>query len=306
MNAKKRALGKGLSALLDNADYQSKQVYDAEKDILPVGTIGRVPIDIIESNPYQPRTDFDEEAMQDLAASIKEQGIIQPITLRKLDFNKLQLISGERRLKAAKMAGLTDIPAYIVVAEEHAVLEMAIVENIQRENLNPLEIALGYQQLIQNYELTQEMLSERLGKSRSSITNYLRLLKLPAEIQLGLRQELISMGHAKALLAMEKLQNMLDVYQDILVQQLSVRDTEIVIQELNSRPDHEGHGGEEGNKKRSVKIMASRYQKQLCKQLEGSLQTRVSIRNKKDGKGTLLIAFASDDELERIATRLNE
>ncbi len=305
MNAKKRALGKGLSALLDNAGYSSQQTYDAEQDLLPVGTVGKVPVDIIEANPFQPRSDFDEEALRDLAASIKEQGVIQPITLRKLEANKLQLISGERRLKAARMAGLTDIPAYIVLAEDSALLEMAIVENIQRENLNPIEIAMGYQQLIQDHKLTQEMLSERLGKSRPSITNYLRLLKLPAEIQIGLRQDLITMGHAKALLSIADIQTMMDLYQDILAQQLSVREVEEIVQNnINGGEDAEDQT--EQQKKKKARASASQQQIQACRELESKLKTSVRIRNMKGGKGSLLIDFESEDHFERILRRLGK
>ena len=167
MNAKKRALGKGLSALLDQADLDIQSGYDVERDLLAAGTIAKVSLDLIDSNPYQPRTDFDEDALLELAASIKEQGVIQPVTVRKGDDGRFQLVSGERRCKASRLAGLTEVPAYIITANDNAMLEMAIVENIQRENLNPIEIALAYKQLILGYDLTQEMLSERLGKSIS-------------------------------------------------------------------------------------------------------------------------------------------
>ena len=232
MNAKKRALGKGLSALLDQSGIEPQPIYDIEKDLLPVGTVGKVLLESIESNPYQPRTDFDEEALQDLAASIKEQGVIQPVTVRRGQDGKFQLISGERRCKAARMAGLTEIPAYIIIATDNAMLEMAIVENIQRENLNPIEISLAYKLLIDQYDLTQEMLSERLGKSRSSIANYLRLLNLPGEIQIGLRNDHISMGHARALVSVDDIQTQLDLYQDILAQGLSVREVEEIVKGL--------------------------------------------------------------------------
>ncbi len=301
MNAKKRALGKGLGALLDDSGVEPQPVYDVEKDLLAVGTIGKVPIDIIEVNPHQPRTDFDEEALNDLAASIKEQGVIQPITLRKIDDNKLQLISGERRLKASKMAGLTDIPAYIIAAEDNTMLEMAIVENIQRENLNPIEIAMGYKQLIEDYKLTQETLSERLGKSRSSIANFLRLLKLPGEIQIGLRQELISTGHAKALLSLEDPQTQLEVYQDVLAQDLSVRELEEIIRQLlNSE--------EEKHKKpaKKQKTTDQKEHRELRKILEERFNTRIQLKNRTNGQGSIVISYRSESDLLRIAELLTQ
>jgi len=303
MNAKKKALGKGLGALLDNSGAETQPTYDVEKDLLPTGTIGKVPIDIIETNPHQPRSDFDEEALNDLAASIKEQGIIQPITVRKLEDNRLQLISGERRLKAARMAGLTDLPAYIIVADDHSMLEMAIVENIQRENLNPVEIALGYKQLIQDYNLTQENLSERLGKSRPSIANYLRILNLPGEIQLGLRQDLISIGHAKALLPLEDVQTLLEVYQDTLAQNLSVRELEeIVKQIITDNKTEEKDKPETLNRKKQVTEEQKAFQQELAKKFD----TRVSIKNKTGGKGSIVINFGSKEEFDKIVKKLKD
>ncbi len=302
MNAKKRALGRGLGALLDNSGYEAQPTYDVEKDLLPVGTIGKVPIDIIEVNPYQPRTDFDDEALKDLAASIKEQGVIQPVTLRKLEENKLQLISGERRLIAARMAGLHDIPAYIVTADDHSLLEMAIVENIQRENLNPIEIALGYKQLIEDYKLTQEMLSERLGKNRSSIANYLRLLNLPGEIQIGLRRELISMGHAKAMLAVDDIPTLLDIYQDTLAQSLSVREVEEVIKNITSQEKQKKHP--EKDKPASKNLNTAQQAFQL--KLEQILDAPVKLKNSTGGKGTITISFHSKEDFERIARILKK
>ncbi len=302
MIAKKRALGKGLGALLDNSGYEVQPTYDVEKDLLPVGTIGKVPIDIIEVNPYQPRSNFDQEALKDLAASIKKQGVIQPITLRKLEENKLQLISGERRLIAARMASLNDIPAYIVAADDHSLLEMAIVENIQRENLNPIEIALGYKQLIQDYKLTQEMLSERLGKNRSSIANYLRLLNLPGEIQIGLRQELISMGHAKALLAVDDIQTLLDIYQDTLAQNLSVREVEEIIKNITSQEEQK----EQPKKGKPASRKPNLTQQKFQKKLEQTLNTPVRLKTTASGKGTITISFQSQEDFERIANILKK
>ncbi len=303
MNARKKALGKGLGALLDHSGVEAQPTYDVEKDLLPTGTIGKVPIDIIDTNPHQPRSDFDEDALNDLAASIKEQGVIQPITVRKLEDNKLQLISGERRLKAARLAGLTDLPAYVVAADDHAMLEMAIVENIQRENLNPVEIALGYKQLIQDYKLTQESLSERLGKSRPSIANYLRILNLPGEIQLGLRQDLISMGHAKALLPLEDVPTLLEVYQDTIEQNLSVRELEEVVKQiLSNEESEEKTAPQEKLKKQRITEAQKVFQQELAKRLN----TRVNIRNKKGDKGSIVISFDSREAFDRIVNELKD
>ncbi len=301
MNAKKRALGKGLGALLDNSGVEPQPTYDVGKDLMAVGTIGKVSIDLIEANPYQPRTDFDEEALNDLAASIKEQGVIQPITLRKIDGQKLQLISGERRLKASKMAGLKEIPAYIMSADDHSMLEMAIVENIQRENLNPVEIAMGYKRLIHEYELTQEMLSERLGKSRPSIANHLRLLNLPGEIQIGVRQEMITMGHAKALLSIEDFQTQMEVYQDIIEQSLSVREVEEIIRDLGSKDESPQPGKK---KKESSSIPDSEASDRLKRDLEGIYEAKVQVKAKPGGKGSIMIHYKSIDDLNRISILL--
>lgn len=298
MTAKKRALGKGLGALLGSSGIEPQPVYDVEKDLLPTGTIGKVPLDIIELNPYQPRTDFDEDALNDLAASIKEQGVIQPVTLRKIEDNKLQLISGERRVKAAKLVGFTHIPAYIITAEEGTMLEMAIVENIQREDLNPIEIALGYKQLIDNYDLTQEMLSEKLGKSRSSIANILRLLKLPGDIQLGIRQEMVTTGHAKALLAIEDTQTQLEIFHDIIAQELSVRETEEIIKNIDNQPSKETSSPDK--KKDSAKIKFPELQQEL----ENIFNTPVQIKSRVKGKGAIIIKFNSGEELNRLSELL--
>jgi ParB family chromosome partitioning protein len=304
MNAKKRALGKGLSALLEGSGGETQPVYDAEKDLLPVGTIGKVPLDLIESNPYQPRTDFDEEALQELAASIKEQGVIQPVTLRKMDDGKLQLISGERRYKASLLAGLSDIPAYIITATDHSMLEMAITENIQREDLNPIEVALGYKQLIQEYQLTQEMLSERMGKSRSAIANFLRLLKLPSDIQLGLRQDLISVGHARALLSLSDLQTQLDVYQDILSEGLSVRAVEDIVKDLLEEKKEDAEQAPEVGPLPPSPLQEELQQAE--KDLAYLYDSRVRVRVRTNGKGSIQIGFTSHDDLDRILSLLKK
>lgn len=225
---KKQALGRGLSALLKDPENDIKSIEDKNADKV-VGNILEVEIDSIEINPFQPRTNFNEEALQELASSIKELGVIQPITVRKLDFNKYQLISGERRLRASKLVGMTTIPAYIRIANDNESLVMALVENIQRHDLDPIEIALSYQRLIDEIQLTQEQMSERVGKKRSTITNYLRLLKLDPIIQTGIRDGFISMGHGRAIIGIEDLDVQSDIYQKIVSQNLSVRETEALV-----------------------------------------------------------------------------
>lgn len=304
MNAKKRALGKGLSALLDQSEVDVQPIYDIERDLLAVGTISKVPLDSIESNPYQPRTDFDQQALNELAASIKEQGVIQPVTLRRHDNGSLQLVSGERRCKASRMAGLTEVPAYIIKATDGSMLEMAIVENIQRQNLNPIETALGYKQLQEEFSLTQEMLSERLGKSRSSIANHLRLLNLPGEIQIGLRQDIISVGHAKVLASVTDTTIQLELYQDIIAQGISVRDLEEIVKSLSEpMPHHE----EEPEK---AKPGTSNEDKQKFVKLQKSLGeiygSRVQVKGKSGGKGSITIHFESEQDLERIISLVNK
>ncbi len=301
MNAKKRALGKGLGALLDTPGVEVQPQYDIEKDLHAVGTVAMVALNLIESNPFQPRSDFDEESLKELAVSIKEQGVIQPVTIRKLEDGKFQLISGERRCKASAMADLKEIPAYIRTANDQEMKEMAIVENIQRENLNPIEIAMGFQQLIEDFKLTQEMLSERLGKSRSSITNHLRLLKLPGEIQIGLRKELISMGHARALVSVDNVQNQLDIFNDIMAQGLSVRDVEEIVKNLNDL-QQEQDTQEQPTKPKSDNTKFKDLQKTLS-QFYG---TKVQIKSRTGGKGAIMINFASEQELERILGLVNK
>ena len=224
---KKKVLGRGLSALLENTPDEHPEGDLAQ--VRTAGAISRVPVQMIESNPFQPRQHFDETELHELALSISEHGIIQPLTLRKVDHNKYQLIAGERRLRACLMAGLTRIPAYVRTADDVAMLEMALVENIQRQDLDPIEVAISYQRLIEECNLTQENLSTRVGKQRSTIANYLRLLKLPAEIQLGLRNAQLSMGHARTLINIEDPAIQLVIYHKILANNLSVRKIEELV-----------------------------------------------------------------------------
>ncbi|MEZ4929417.1 MAG: ParB/RepB/Spo0J family partition protein [Chitinophagales bacterium] len=227
-NKSKEALGKGIRALLNNIDDEATKpkAKDTENDYEQTGTVVKIPLTQIEVNPFQPRVEFNEEALNDLSESIKIHGVIQPITVRKIGTKKFQLIAGERRLRASKLAGLEEVPAYVRVANDQESLEIALIENIQREDLNALEIALNYQRLLDECSLTHEDLSTRLGKSRTAVTNYLRLLKLPPDIQSALKSKTISMGHARALVGIDDLLMQTDIFKTVKQKNLSVRQTE--------------------------------------------------------------------------------
>ncbi|MFT3740854.1 MAG: ParB/RepB/Spo0J family partition protein [Breznakibacter sp.] len=295
MTAKKNVLGRGLGALIENADELQKAK--------PSASINEVEISTIEANPFQPRTRFDEEKLAELAQSIREIGIIQPLTLRKLGENKYQIIAGERRFRAAKIAGLDKVPAYVRTADDDTMLEMALVENIQREDLDPIEVAISYQRLIEECNLTQESLSERVGKKRSTISNYLRLLKLPAEIQLGLREKQISMGHARAIINIEDPATQLMIYEQILEYDFSVRKVEEVVRELTSEPAEKPV--EEEAPKKEKTVMPEEYKK-LKQQLSNFFKTNIQFSRGDDGKGKIVIPFRSDDELEKIIAVLDK
>jgi ParB family chromosome partitioning protein len=230
---KKQALGRGLSALLKDPSNDIISAKDKNADTI-IGNIVELDIEAIEINPFQPRTNFNEETLRELASSIKELGVIQPITVRKLEFNKFQLVSGERRFRASKLIGLKTIPAYIRIANDQESLEMALVENIQRQDLDPIEIALSYQRLIDEINLTQEQMSERVGKKRSTIANYLRLLKLDPIIQTGMRDGFISMGHGRAIINIEDQNIQLNIYEKIITDKLSVRATEELVKNFHN------------------------------------------------------------------------
>ena len=234
MAKQKKALGRGLSAILSNPKTDITQTATKNSTATPLGSVGKIKLNTIQVNPFQPRTHFNKEALKELALSIKELGVIQPITVRKLGYDKYQLISGERRFRASKLAGLNTIPAYIRVANDQEMLEMALVENIQRKNLDALEIALSYQLLIDECQLTQEKLSQRVGKKRSTVTNYLRLLRLNPIIQAGIQDEMIGIGHAKTLLNIEDENQQLELYKNIITNSLSVRQTESIAKKLKS------------------------------------------------------------------------
>jgi ParB family transcriptional regulator, chromosome partitioning protein len=297
MKEKKRALGRGLSALLENPENEKLEQDMGEISI--AGSVANILIDHIEVNPFQPRNHFDEIALKDLSNSIKEQGIIQPVTVRKTDKGKYQLISGERRLKAAVMAGLRDIPAYIRIANDGAMLEMALVENIQRENLNAMEISLSYQQLIDDYNLTQEQLSERLGKNRTTITNYLRLLKLPAEIQVAIRQDKITMGHARALININDVKKQLSLYRKIIEKNLSVRNVEDLVRKVA-----EGVKKDADPKTAAMVLLPPKYQR-IKENFTKAVGVNVDLKRNTNGKGNIIIPFVSDEELDSILHKLS-
>jgi len=286
--AKKNALGKGLSALIEGAN----------DDVRQVASINDIDINRIEVNPFQPRKNFDEETLLELTTSIREIGIIQPITVRLINGDRYQLITGERRLKAAAQAGLDTIPAYIRQANDQNMLEMALVENIQRDDLDSIEVAISYQRLIEECSLTQESLSDRVGKKRSTIANYLRLLKLPAEIQLGIRDRLISMGHARTIVNIPDPNLQLEVYESIVKEDLSVRKVEDLVRRL-------GRSGPKTSKTEKEKSGDKPYDA-LQDQLSGFFKAAVEFKRNNKGIGKIVIPFKTDDDLERILAILDK
>jgi len=293
MTTKKKALGRGLDAILrgPETDIRSREIADN----YVVGAIAEISIEYIESNPFQPRDNFEEEALTELSESIKKQGIVQPITVRKTGLNKFQLISGERRLRASKLAGLSKIPSYIRVANDEQMLEMALIENIHRENLNSVEIAISYQRLIEECSLTHEKLSERVGKKRTTITNYLRLLKLPADIQLALKENKITMGHARALVSIEHAQKQLNLLNRIIQKDLSVRQVEDIVRKMN-QPDQE--------KADSNKFEIPEKYTSIQEDLSGKYNTKVQLKLNNKGKGSIVIPFENNEGLEEILKKL--
>jgi len=286
--AKKNALGRGLGALIEDASPERAPNSDS--------LINEISINTIVANPWQPRTIFDEEALDELADSIKELGIIQPITVRLLEDGNYQLITGERRFRASKKIGLKKIPAYIRRADDVNMLEMALIENVQREDLDSIEEAIGYQRLIEECKLTQETLSERVGKKRSTISNYLRLLKLPAEIQLGIRERKISMGHAKTLVTLEDPASQLNVYYKIIKSELSVRKAEDYVrgmQQTATKPD-------------AGLVEKDQQYKDLQVHLAKQFGANVDFRRSNKGDGKIVISFKSDEDLERIIAILDK
>lgn len=290
MAAKKQALGRGLGALLHSMETENPEI-DYDNSI--AATIAFIPISKIEANPHQPRKEFDDKTLEELSQSIKEQGVIVPITVTKGDKDKYFLIAGERRLRASKKAGLMEIPAYIRIATKNEMMEMALVENIQRENLNAIEIALSLQALIESFDLTQEKMSEKIGKSRSSITNYLRLLKLPAAIQISIQEDKISMGHARALINLESEQEQLNIMKQIIDRELSVRQVEDMVSKLKNPTPAKSN---DKNKLKSIPNTHSQFQTNLS----NKLSTKIEIKRSQRGKGSITIQFANDKDFERI------
>jgi ParB family chromosome partitioning protein len=288
---KKQALGRGLSALLKDPENDIKSVSDKNADKV-VGNIIELEIEAIEINPFQPRSNFNEESLRELAISIKELGVIQPITVRKLDFNKYQLISGERRLRASTLVGLTTVPAYIRIANDNESLVMALVENIQRHDLDPIEIALSYQRLMDEIQLTQEQVSDRVGKKRSTIANYLRLLKLDPIIQTGIRDGFISMGHGRAIINIEDQDIQTDIYQKIVSQNLSVRDTEALVKNY-----HDSLKPKPAAQTKSSSFEIEETQKKVFNTYFGS---KVDVKVAGNGKGKITIPFQSEEDFNRI------
>lgn len=298
MSTKKSALGKGLSALLENADTDVTSKTGVTGSTGVVGSVAQIQLDQIEANPFQPRVDFDKEMLQELADSIKEQGIIQPITVRKLGYDKYQIISGERRFKASKIAGLTTIPAYIRVANDQGMLEMALVENIQRQDLNALEVAISYKRLLEECSLTQEELSTRVGKNRSTVTNFLRLLRLPPEIQASIRDGRLSMGHARAILGVENIDRQLALYHEIIEKQLSVRDVENLARERGNKSTIRK---KEIQQKNQLSFEFTKIQNILSSHFGAKIQ----LQRAQNGSGKIHIPFENDSDLNRILELLN-
>jgi len=290
---KKQALGRGLSALLKDPSNDIQSVQDKNADKV-IGNIIELELDAIEVNPFQPRTNFSEESLLELASSIRELGIIQPITVRKLGFNKYQLVSGERRFRASKIVGLETIPAYIRIANDQESLEMALVENIQRQDLDAIEIALSYQRLIDEINLTQEQMSERVGKKRSTITNYLRLLKLDPIIQTGIRDGFISMGHGRAIINIDDQKAQLDIYEKILEKQLSVRDTEALVRNYNTSKELAASPKNNANQE------APNFIKEGISAFSEYFGHKIDVKVSKNGKGKITIPFHSEEDFKRI------
>lgn len=293
MQGKKKALGRGLSAILESpeTDITSRDISGE----YVVGAIAHVAVEKIEPNPFQPRMQFNEEELAELTLSIQSQGIIQPITVRKMGYDKYQLISGERRLKASKLAGLTEIPAFIRIANDEQMLELALVENIQREELNPLEIAISFQRLLDECQLKQEDLSKKVGKDRSTVANYIRLLKLPTEVQIAIRDKKITMGHARALITVEDVKTQVVILHRIFEKKLSVRQVEDIVRNLVPGKHLTTHN--------EPAVLPVKFEK-IRDSLTRKLNTRVDVKVHAKGDGTIIIPFRSDEEFDRIITKL--
>ena len=287
----KKVLGRGLSALLNDNNHNIESIGDNNAELI-VGSIIDLTIEKISNNPFQPRTNFNEESIKELSTSIKQLGVIQPVTVRKIKGNKYQLVSGERRLRASELAGLKTIPSYVRLADDRESLEMALVENIQRQDLDPIEIGLSYERLINEIKLTQDQLSERIGKKRSTISNYMRLLKLDPIIQTGIRDRFITMGHGRALVNISDSKLQIELYKKIVKKGLSVRGIESLVKNLRD------------NKIKSTENYLSPFINQAAEELKTILGTSVSVSSNKQGKGILKINFDSQEELQNILKKV--
>ncbi|WAC03286.1 ParB/RepB/Spo0J family partition protein [Lacinutrix neustonica] len=290
---KKQALGRGLSALLKDPSNDIQSVQDKNADKV-IGNIVELELESIDMNPFQPRTNFNEESLRELASSIKELGVIQPITVRKLGFDKYQLVSGERRYRASSLIGLETIPAYIRIANDQESLEMALVENIQRQDLDPIEIALSYQRLIDEINLTQEQMSDRVGKKRSTIANYLRLLKLDPIVQTGMRDGFLSMGHGRAIINIEDQPTQLAIYEKILANKLSVRETEALVKNYNTTKEVKVP------KRATETEELPKYVKKGITAFSEYFGHKIDVKVSTNGKGKITIPFHSEEDFNRI------
>jgi ParB family chromosome partitioning protein len=302
---KKSSLGRGLASILGGniSNIPIKEINN-NKESTPqsVGVTNEILITQIETNPFQPRAEFNQEKLDELAASIEQLGIIQPITVRKMNHNKYQLISGERRFRASQIAGLEKLPAFVRVANDQEMLEMALVENIQRENLNPIEVAISYKRLIEEIKLTQEQCSERVGKNRSTITNFLRLLKLPYEIQEGLKEGAISNGHAKALLSIKNTETQINLFYDTVANGYSVRELEQMAKDFSGKTFKRTSKVKNINTTNPLPFS----QQKMMHDLSRNLEKDVELKRNKKGKGKLIIPFSNDDDLARIFEIINK
>jgi ParB family chromosome partitioning protein len=294
----KEMLGKGIRSLLQNIDADLKTTAGSLKTtVVETATgINRIPVDIIEPNPKQPRRDFEEKALQELAESIKLHDVIQPVTVSKLASGKYRLIAGERRLRAAKLAGIKDIPAYVRQANDGQLLELALLENLQREDLNAMEVSLSYKRMMEELDFTQEQVAERMGKDRSTVANFIRLLKLPPDIQLAVRSGELSMGHARALINVDTIDKQLFIYKEIKEKDLSVRQTEALVRNFYKQG---------GSVKKSSKSQLPPAFQRIEDKLASHFSTRVKLRHSRNGSGQIIIDYYSQDELTKILRQMD-
>lgn len=302
-NNKKQALGKGIRALLNNIDEELQTTANTVPAVTgqTANTMSRIPVEQIEVNPKQPRRDFDEQALIELSESIKLHDIIQPVTVVKINPTRYQLISGERCWRASKMAGLQDIPAYIRTANDQEMLELALLENLQREDLNAIEISLSYKRLMDECDLTQEQVAERMKKDRSTVTNYLRLLKLPPDIQKAVRDGVLSMGHARAIIGLDLIDQQLYAFREVKEKGLSVRQVEALVKDMLAEDKQDGAAKTEKEKNNQLPPAYKRIEDSMA----SHFSTKVKLNRKRNGKGSILVEFYNDSDLERIMEKMS-